>query len=228
MLLWRQFLEAASRLYAPQFALFAPSVTPRYTNGMIFARMSGTIYSLIFVILLFSFSQPSALADMVDNAVLIIRHAEKPAVGPDLSEAGEKRAQAYKTYFEPFKDDIKPFRVDYLIAAGNTAHSHRSVQTLEPLEKATGLELNSDFDNNDTDRLAEWLKNHDHKRHILICWHHGNIPKLINALGGDSAKVIGSRSWPEDAYNWVVELNYDSKGTLIREKKFIENIPLAR
>src|ERR1700722_6144409 len=112
--------------------------------------MSAMLYALIFTILLFSFSQTEAFADaseLSDNTILIIRHGEKPPVGPDLSDVGDKRAQAYKSYFEPFRDDIKPFRVDYLIAAANTVHSHRSVQTLKPLRKANGLPMNSDFEN---------------------------------------------------------------------------------
>src|SRR5258708_2692823 len=45
--------------------------------------------------------------------VLIIRHAEKPDGGYDLSPAGYKRADAYPGYFKGLMMDSQPLKLDY-------------------------------------------------------------------------------------------------------------------
>ena len=52
-----------------------------------------------------------------DAVVLIIRHAEKPDTGRDLSPAGQERAEAYKDYFQNFTVDSKQLRPDAIFAA---------------------------------------------------------------------------------------------------------------
>ncbi|SPE52286.1 conserved exported hypothetical protein [Verrucomicrobia bacterium] len=155
---------------------------------------------------------PSALADAV---VLIIRHAEKPAQGRDLSAAGRRRAEAYVSYFEHFTIDGLPLKLDYLVATADSAGSDRPRQTLEPLSRALGLKINAPFASKQCGKLAEDLQSNSHGKLILIAWHHGQIPALLTALGSDPRQLLPDGKWPEDEFSWVIQLRYDHQGRLI-------------
>src|SRR5277367_760252 len=51
-----------------------------------------------------------------DAVILIIRHAEKPEIGIELSPAGYQRAAAYPAYFRNFKVDSQPVVLDAIYA----------------------------------------------------------------------------------------------------------------
>ncbi len=161
-----------------------------------------------------------------DATVLIIRHAEKPDDGRTLSPAGQQRAEAYVRYFQNFQLDAKPVKLDYLLATADSKGSQRPRLTLEPLGKALGLKLDCRFKNKNFQELADEIQFHDHGRRILICWHHGQIPELVRALGADPAKLLPESKWPEDQFDWVLELRYDHEGHLIpgETRRISENL----
>jgi WD40 repeat protein len=162
-----------------------------------------------------------------DLTILIVRHAEKPPSGPDLSPAGVTRAAAYAKYFNPFSaGPDAAFAPDSLIASSPTPASNRPVQTLKPLSAAIGVPIDERFASVDVRDLAETLRSGQRGKHILIAWHHEQIPELIQALGGDPSKVLPGGVWPARVYDWVVELNFDSNGRLMDERKITENLPM--
>ena len=166
---------------------------------------------------------PSALARAT---VLIIRHAEEPDHGNGLSAAGTAHAEAYVNYFEHYslKAGAVPIELTALFAAANSNASHRSVLTLTPLSQALGLPLNAPYKDNDYAKLAEALRTTDHGRYILVCWHHGNIPNLVRALGGDPHELLPDGKWPSDQYGWVIQLRYDKQGDLKDAKLVVEGL----
>ena len=147
--------------------------------------------------------------------ILIIRHAEKPATGPELTAAGNERAAAYAQYFQNLTVDSKPLRPDCLIAAADSKNSHRPRLTLEPLSKALGLPLNLAFSDKRSEELVRELQSKPHGKVILICWRHGDLPNLVRALGADSDKLIPGGKWPDEEYGWLLKLPYDQDGRLI-------------
>ena len=50
---------------------------------------------------------------------------------------------------------------------------------------------------------------------VLIAWHHGTLPQIIEALGGDPHAVLPDGYWPDSAFNYVTVLRYDHEGKLI-------------
>ena len=84
----------------------------------------------------------SALTNAV---ILVIRHAEKPDTGDNLTPAGEARARAYAGYFKNFTMDGQPLKLDYLFAATDSAKSQRPRLTVEPTAKELGLKIDSRF-----------------------------------------------------------------------------------
>jgi len=155
-------------------------------------------------------------ANALGNAViLIVRHAEKPESGMELTPAGVQRAEAYTNYFRNFTVDSKPLHLDCLIAAADSKNSHRSRLTLEPLSKSLGLPLDLRYADKQAAELAGELQARPHGKQILIAWHHGQIPTLIEGLGGDPAKLLPGGKWPDDVFSWVIQLRYDGEGRLM-------------
>jgi len=165
-----------------------------------------------------SFAQTAAtnvFPGLRNATILIVRHAEKPETGMELTPAGTARADAYTNYFRKLTIDSKPVKLDWLFAAADSKNSHRPRLTLEPLSKTLGLSLDLKFKDKEPELLAQELKDHSHGQQILICWHHGQIPNLIQALGGEPAKLLPGGKWPDDVFCWMIELRYDQDGHLI-------------
>ncbi len=168
---------------------------------------------------------PAASPALARSTVLIIRHAEEPDDGSGLSPAGETHANAYVNYFENYRvNGTKPLPLTALFAAANSSASHRPVLTLTPLSQSTGLPIDSEYKDNDYAKLADALKSTDHGRGILVCWHHGNIPNLIRALGADPHELLPKGKWPDDQYGWVIQLRYDKQGLLKNSQLVVPNL----
>jgi len=163
--------------------------------------------------------------DGLKNAViLVIRHAEKPATGANLSPAGVERAQAYVDYFRRFTVDSQPLKLDYLYAAADSKESTRASQTLQPLGKALGLAVDARFAQDKTRKLADDIRRKPSGKQFLVCWHHGEIPQLVGALGADAGKLFPKKKWPDDVFGWVVQLRYDAAGQLVDARRIEENL----
>lgn len=162
---------------------------------------------------------PSHLAD---TTILIVRHAEKPEDGAGLTPAGEARAAAYAHYFWPFKYQSQKFKVDGLYAAADSHKSMRPRLTLEPLSHATGLKLDTRFSDKDPQKLVDALKTETHGRHLLVAWRHGEIPQLLEGLGADPKKLIPTPKWPNEVFDWVIELKFDKDAKLVMAQRIVE------
>jgi hypothetical protein len=161
---------------------------------------------------------------LADTTVMIIRHAEKPASGTGLTPEGEARATAYVGYFEHFSVDGQPMTPNALYATADSKSSMRPRLTITPLSQAIGLPIDHRFADRQTKEIADALRTEAHGNRVLIAWHHGEIPALIDALGGDSAALIPGGKWPSDVFGWVVVLQYDHKGRLVSSQVVREHL----
>jgi hypothetical protein len=173
-----------------------------------------------------SATQTPASPGLRNAVVLIIRHAEKPESGSGLSPAGEQRAEAYVNYFKTFTLDSRPMRPDYLFATADSEGSHRPRLTIEPLSHALGLKIDDRFKNKNFEELARELQLRRHGKCVLIAWHHGEIPELLQTLGADPAALLPTGKWPPEIFSWVIELHFDGEGRLIQSssKRINENL----
>ena len=151
----------------------------------------------------------SALSNEV---ILVIRHAEKPETGDGLTEAGEKRAKAYVDYFKHYQVDGKPLKLDHIFAATDSKKSHRPRLTVEPLATALNMKLDLRFTDKEPEKIVKELMTHPYGHEILISWRHGEIPALVEALGGDTKKLVPETNWPDSVYDRVIELHFDANG----------------
>ncbi len=152
-----------------------------------------------------------------NSVVLIIRHSEDPANGHGLAPRGEERAKAYINYFQNFMIDGKRREPEAVLVAADSKQSHRPRLTVEPFAKAANLPIDNRFANKQpTDLVAELRANYQGKV-ILICWHHGQIPTLLRALGADPETLLPNGKWPRDVFDWVIMVSFDENGRAIPE-----------
>jgi len=181
-------------------------------------RAARLVYSLVILAALTARSAEPAASEspaLKNAVVLIIRHAEKPDSGYDLSPAGYQRADAYPGYFKGLVVDSQPLKLDYVFATADSKGSHRPRLTVEPLGKALRLQIDTRFTNKKFQEMVDEIQMKDHGRRILICWHHGEIPNLVRALGADPDKLLPEGKWPNDVFGWMLQLRYDENGRLI-------------
>jgi len=120
------------------------------------------------------------------SVILIIRHAEKPESDddPNLTSKGYERAKALAEVIP--KHFCTP---DFIWATARSKHSNRPFETVTPLAKALHLTILNQYADADFAKLAHDLLTDPTYggKTILVCWHHGEIPKLAAALGAKDA-----------------------------------------
>ena len=156
-------------------------------------------------------------------AILMVRHAEKPASDddPTLAVPGQERAQAYVIYFQNYALGTTPRTISYIFAAADSDASHRPYLTIAPLAAALKLEIDAQHKDLDYQKVADdLLQNAKYDNATtLICWHHGEILALAGALGVNPATLPPSahwppEPWPDEVFGWVLQLVYDANGTI--------------
>jgi hypothetical protein len=158
--------------------------------------------------------------------VLILRHAEKPddAKDPDLSSRGAARAAALPSLFlapPTFRTKPAPFPTpDFIFAAEKSKESNRPVETVTPLTKALGdMPIHAKHKDDDFQAVADEIfgdKKYAGKT-ILICWHHGKIPKLAvtildKAKNGNKVKDQLPKPWDDAVFDRIWQITFDDAG----------------
>jgi hypothetical protein len=126
--------------------------------------------------------------------ILMIRHAEKPDEkgDPHLTSRGAARAAALPSLFLiPPTFPTKPptfARPDILFAAKTSGNSSRPIETITPLSRAlSDLHIHDKHKDDDFQAVADEIFGSPKifgGKTILICWHHGKMPKLARAIAG--------------------------------------------
>ena len=175
----------------------------------------------VFAAILFAFSPilvANAQEGPTNSVVLIIRHAENPGNGHGLSPRGQERAKAYKNFFLNFTVDSRRLEPEAILVAADSKHSHRPRLTVQPFAKAANLPIDNRFANKQPTDLTAELRADYQRKVILICWHHGQIPALLRALGAAPETLLPNGKWPKDVYDWVIMVSFDENGRLIPER----------
>lgn len=145
--------------------------------------------------------------------VIIIRHAEKPDKGDNLSCQGLNRAMQLPAVL------VKQFGVPEYVyvpapSVGKATKSGRMMQTIWPLAVKYNLTLNSKYDVKQTTALAKNILKRSGT--VLVVWEHNHIADIAAALGVN----IRSLSWTGNDYDsiWKVSVK-GSKATLTKTKE---------
>jgi len=178
------------------------------------------IRTSIFIAVIYSFALlvvANAQEGPKNSVVLIIRHAEDAGTGHGLSARGAERAEDYKNYFQNFTVDSKGREPNDILVAADSKQSHRPRLTVTPFAKAAKLPIDSRFGNKQPADLAAELRANHQGKVILVCWHHGQIPAVLRALGVAPETLVPGGKWPKDVYDWVIMVSFDENGRLIPE-----------
>src|SRR5215469_2939014 len=156
-------------------------------------------------------------------AIYLVRHAEKPDGGSDLSPAGQARATAYVTYFQNLKDlSGKTISWKFLFASAESSNSDRPFLTIRPLSDAIGLPIDDEYKDKHFSKLVDAIRANNGRKfedsHILICWHHGEILNFAEALGASSNSLPSSSNWPvkwpKEVYGWLLKIFFKADGSM--------------
>jgi hypothetical protein len=133
--------------------------------------------------------------------------------------AGQARANAYAAYFDEWfslAHKSPPVQINRLFAADESPMSRRPILTLRPLSHQLNLYIDHRFADSDYAALATELQRDPQYAGdtILICWHHGHLIDLANALGMQAKPPSSWKDgkWPGDVYGYVAQLVYDGNG----------------
>ena len=154
-------------------------------------------------------SLTTSLASGRPDQVIIIRHAEKPEHGHDLTVKGRERAAALAPFFLS-GDRETPVAI---YAQGPSAEhpSRRPVETVTPLAHDLKLVIKTCHRGDDAAMVKEILSQPEYDgKVVLICWSHKEIPGLATALG-----VVHPPEWRGAAFDrlWIIKFN-DGQATL--------------
>jgi hypothetical protein len=159
-----------------------------------------------------------------NTTILIIRHAEKPETGMLLTATGYERARDYVGYFNQFQIDGQPLHLDHLFCTADSKGSQRPRLTITPLSQALKLKPDNRYASKDAPKLAQDIRAQSYGQELLICWHHGEIPHLLQGLGADPGQVLPDGKWPDNVFGWLIELRYDATGRLQETRLIHENL----
>ncbi|MHB2015960.1 MAG: histidine phosphatase family protein [Candidatus Xenobia bacterium] len=147
--------------------------------------------------------------------IIILRHGEKPddSTDPNLAPQGEQRAQALANVIPQDYPNVS-----YIFASAPSKHSERPLETITPTAQKLGLSVNDQYADKDYSSLAQSIlgnPQYDGKT-IVICWHHGEIPALTQALGATPP----TDKWPSDQFDRFWEIDYNANG-----QATLQNLP---
>ncbi|KIN06909.1 hypothetical protein OIDMADRAFT_99361 [Oidiodendron maius Zn] len=153
--------------------------------------------------------------------IYLIRHGEKPPKLPNgedadgLSAQGLERANALPQVFG--KGSL--YNIGHILAEHPKKDGNRSrpYDTVLPLSKNLGLTINDTIDRDDVDGAAKAAKVWTGPGNVLVCWEHGELAKIAEAIGVKNfAKDLNVEhpkkiKYPSDRFDiiWTVTKPYD-------------------
>lgn len=161
------------------------------------------LYALLLLLLIPVMLQAQIPKNISSLKVIILRHAEKPATGDNLSCKGFNRSLQLPAAL------VKQFGVPNYIyvpapSVGKATKSGRMLQTISPLAIKYNLSVNTNFT---VDQTADLGKNILKKTGtIVVVWEHDNLPGIVKALGITRKHL----KWPGNDYDsiWLVTITH--------------------
>jgi hypothetical protein len=155
--------------------------------------------------------------------VLLMRHAEKPAVGNELSPQGWARARALPKLFSGRPEFLKfglPVAL-YAMAPSHENGSVRAIQTLQFLARALNLQTETQFTKDEVSQLINQIRSDSrlNGRTIVICWEHKMIPVIAHGFG-----ITVPDNWPSEQFDRVWSLDFSDKGQIVSFKNLPEKL----
>jgi hypothetical protein len=148
-----------------------------------------------------------------DWRVVLIRHAEKPKKGDNLTCQGLNRAMQLPALLHT-RFGVPSATYIPAMALGDSTKHCRMFQTVIPFAVKYNLTLTSRFVENDSTGIAQDIL--QKKGTVLVVWEHKKLVSIVRALG---IKDEGLH-WPDDDYDsiWIVRFR-DGKAVLTKSRE---------
>ncbi|HEV8051708.1 MAG TPA: histidine phosphatase family protein [Parachlamydiaceae bacterium] len=165
-----------------------------------------------FVTIFITLFSSAANLNALPAQIIIIRHAEKPEQGNELSTKGRERAAAMAPYFSEtdyLTTNGTPAAI-YAMAAPKGDSSLRPIQTVTPLATLLKMEIKNSFERDNYRKMVEEIKSSPmyHGKTVLICWGHKLIPEIARAFG--ALQTPGH--WPPSVYDRTWSITFSTSG----------------
>jgi hypothetical protein len=146
--------------------------------------------------------------------VIIIRHGEKPEQGDNLSCQGFNRALQLPDVLNK-KFGTPNYIFVPSINTGKKTSTARMYQTIIPFAVKFSLNINTKYDVDDTQGLAQDLLKRDGT--VLLVWEHKHIDNILKALG-----VANPEKWADEDFDsiWIVSFQ-NGKAVVTKDKEGI-------
>jgi phosphohistidine phosphatase SixA len=146
--------------------------------------------------------------------ILVMRHAEKPDKpdDPDLSKAGHVRAIRLASFIP---DEFG--NPDFIIASAISHSSARPYETVRPLSEVTGIGIEATIVDDDYKSLANDLLTKYAGKQVVVCWHHGNIPRLMHQLGAKKGDYPDP--WDPTVFNLILQVGFSGGDVTVKQVK---------
>ena len=146
--------------------------------------------------------------------IIILRHAEKPDNGDNLSCQGLNRALALPdVLYSKFK------LPDYIfvpsINTGKTTGTARMYQTIVPFAVKYNLNIDTKFDVGKEKALCQSISKRSGT--VMVVWEHNNIPAIAQELGVTAEKKLKWKGSDFDTI-WIITFK-DGKAELSTDKE---------
>ncbi len=130
--------------------------------------------------------------------IVIIRHAEKPDNGDNLSCKGFNRSLQLAALLNKKFGIVDHILVPSLKTGKTTNHS-RMFQTISPYAIQQNLNINTKYDVGDNKIIADVIRYLNGT--VLLVWEHKNILKIVKELG-----IKESLKWDDNDFDsiWII------------------------
>ncbi len=145
------------------------------------------------------------------RTLLVMRHAEKlqDDDDPHLDPAGLARAQKLVAYIPSAFGTP-----DAVIAAADSHHSVRPRETVTPLAQSIQLPVLTPYADSQFVELAAKLRDQSAfpQKLIVVCWHHGEIPQLMQAMGASAGSYPAK--WDHNVFGLILKTELSADATV--------------
>jgi hypothetical protein len=160
----------------------------------------------------------AAMAQTANLRVVLIRHAEKPLKGDNLTCQGYNRSLKLPVVLVG-KFGVPAFTYVPSLGVGEVTKHARMFETIVPLIVKYNLSINSAHLEKDTAGVAADIKLKTGV--VLVAWNHKTIAAIVRALGVRDSNLL----WPDDDFDtiWIVTFK-NGAATLTRDKENINPV----
>lgn len=158
--------------------------------------------------------------DRSNLKVVLIRHAEKPDNGYNLSCAGFNRALKLPEVLKS-KFGIPNYIFVPSPSTGKQTTNGRMLQTILPFAVKYNLAINTNYDVDDVANLVQKISTRTGT--VLVVWEHKQLPKILDLLG---IKGSPNLKWAPDDFDsiYIVTFPKGKKGALAIDKENIHPV----